>query len=292
MSRPDEFCIIIISHGRPDDVVTLETLRKAGCTLPTYILIDNVDKTAHRYIEKYREKVFIFDKEKYAKKVDNYDNFENYRSTTHARNACFDLADDLGYKYFLVLDDDYTAFCFRINHKLEHPDSCPNMTEGIDDVFLATLDYFKTAPYKSICYSQGGDWFGGDKAFNISKPKRKAMNSFFCAVDRRFDFVSRLNEDVNTYMTEGHRGGVFLTIPFIQLSQRTTQATKGGMSEAYLDAGTYVKSFYTVIARPDVCRVSIMGVSNKRLHHEIKWKNAVPKIIHEKYLKKPELFHT
>lgn len=286
MKKENNFCIFIISHGRADCVVTVKTLEAAGSTLPYYIVIDNEDKQEEAYRKKFKEKVLQFDKKHYASLVDNFDNTGNYRSTTHARNACFDLAEQIGYKYFVVLDDDYTSFKFRINHEFKHPKSCPNMTKGLDNVFLATLEYFKSAPFASICFSQGGDWFGGESNFN-KKPKRKAMNSFFCSTDRRFNFISRLNEDVNTYMVLGHSGNMFLTIPFIQLDQMQTQTNKGGMSEAYLSFGTYTKSFYTVMCRPDCAKINRMGRTNKRLHHLIDWGSAVPCIIDEKYKKKP-----
>lgn len=280
----NNFCIFIISHGRPNGIITLKTLQKAGCTLPTYILIDNEDKTAADYFMKYKEKVMQFNKLEYSKKVDNFDNSGNLRTTTHARNACFDLAKELGYKYFLVLDDDYTEFKMRINHKMEHPTGRYLIIKNIDKVFLSTLEYFKNSNFTSICFSQGGDWFGGETNFN-KKPKRKAMNSFFCSTDRRFNFISRLNEDVNTYMVLGHQGKLFMTIPFIQLDQMQTQTNKGGMSDAYLNSGTYVKSFYTLICRPDCTKINKMGRTNKRFHHLIDWQNAAPMIIDEKYKK-------
>lgn len=284
MENRTDFCIIIISNGRPNDIYTLKTLEKAGSTIPTFILIDNQDKTADEYLKKYKNKVFIFDKQKYASKVDQYDNFNNLRTTTHARNACFDLAKELGYNYFLVLDDDYTEFKMRINYKLQHPTGRYLIIKNIDNVFYKTLEYFISSSFTSICYSQGGDWFGGETNFN-KKPKRKAMNSFFCSVDRRFWFVSRLNEDVNTYMALGHQGHIFMTIPFIQLDQKTTQKTQGGMSDAYLSGGTYVKSFYTLLNRPDCTKINLMGRTDLRMHHSIKWNNAVPCIIPEKYKK-------
>lgn len=280
MNRSD-FVIFIISHGRPDDNYTYKTLTDAGTKYPIYIVLDNLDKSVDDYKKKF-DKILIFDKEKYAKKVDHYDNFWNLRTTTHARNACFDFAESLGFKYFLVLDDDYTKFKFRIDHEHKHPIGRFKIKKYIDRVFNDTLKYFINSNFTSICYSQGGDWFGGDKNFN-KPPKRKAMNSFFCSIDRRFCFVSRLNEDVNTYMFLGHQGMVFLTIPFIQLDQMQTQATKGGMTEAYLDGGTYVKSFYTVITRPDCTSINYMGRTQKRLHHSINWENAVPKIIREEH---------
>lgn len=284
MENRTDFCIFIISHGRPNDIYTLKTLAKAGCNIPVYIVIDNHDKTADEYLKKYRKQVFIFDKDKYAAMVDQYDNLNNLRTTTHARNACFDLAIELGYKYFLVLDDDYTAFKMRINHKLEHPIGRYLIIKNIDNVFYKTLEYFINSNFTSICYSQGGDWFGGETNFN-KKPKRKAMNSFFCSTDRRFWFISRLNEDVNTYMALGHQGYVFMTIPFIQLDQKTTQKTQGGMSEAYLAGGTYVKTFYTLLNRPDCTKINLMGRTDLRMHHLINWENAVPCIIDEQFKK-------
>ena len=42
--RRDSFCVFILSHGRPDNVITLNTLRREGYTGPWYIVIDNEDK--------------------------------------------------------------------------------------------------------------------------------------------------------------------------------------------------------------------------------------------------------
>jgi hypothetical protein len=152
-------------------------------------------------------------------------------------------------------------------------------------VFYKTLEYFINSNFTTICYSQGGDWFGGETNFN-KKPKRKAMNSFFCSTDRRFNFEGRINEDVNTYITLGGRGKLFMTIPFIQLDQKQTQKTKGGMTETYLQGGTYVKSFFSIITRPDCVKINLMGKTDVRMHHSINWKNCVPVIIDEKYKKK------
>jgi len=98
-------------------------------------------------------------------------------------------------------------------------------------------------------------------------------------------FLSRLNEDVNTYLSLGNRGDLFFTINQLQLNQLATQKNKGGMTDAYLEGGTYVKSFYTVMYCPSFTKVTIMGSKNKRLHHRISWINAVPVIIDEKYKK-------
>jgi hypothetical protein len=36
---------------------------------------------------------------------------------------------------------------------------------------------------------------------------------------------------------------------------------------------------------PSCCKISMMGDTNKRIHHTINWNNAVPKILDEKLKK-------
>jgi len=279
-----ELCILILTHGRPDNVVTYKTLKKAGCTYPIYIIIDNEDKFASQYIEKFgKENVIVFDKLKESKTFDTADNFDNRKTIVYARNASFDIVKKLGYKYFLQLDDDYTKFDFRINGNKKHPENYYIVKTKLNQVIQHTLNYYKSINVKSIAFSQGGDWFGGKN--NFGKFKRKAMNTFFCSIDRPFKFIGRINEDVNTYTNYQSKGNTFFTIPFIQICQLTTQSNEGGMTDVYLSSGTYIKSFYTIIFSPNCCKISLMGRTNKRLHHRIKWDNAVPKIINEKYKK-------
>lgn len=90
-----------------------------------------------------------------------------------------------------------------------------------------------------------------------------------------------MNEDVNTYTTLGSRGELLLTVTDFMLNQRQTQATKGGMTDLYLDSGTYLKSFYSVMMMPSCVKIKGMGVSNIRLHHSVSWRHCVPKILSE-----------
>ena len=57
------------------------------------------------------------------------------------------------------------------------------------------------------------------------------------------------------------------------------------MSEAYLAGGTYVKTFYTLLNRPDCTKINLMGRTDLRMHHLINWENAVPCIIDEQFKK-------
>ena len=107
------------------------------------------------------------------------------------------------------------------------------------------------------------------------------MNSFVCATVKPFLFRGRINEDVNTYVSLGRTGDLFFTDLHLQLEQPATQANTGGMTEVYLDSGTYVKSFYTVMVAPSCTSIGLFGRINKRLHHKINWQKAVPLIIPE-----------
>jgi hypothetical protein len=116
------------------------------------------------------------------------------------------------------------------------------------------------------------------------------MNSFVFKVnqDPADDciFIGRMNDDVNTYLTQGKVGKMFFQIANIMLVQLQTQSNSGGNTEAYKAFGTYVKSFYSVMAEPSCCKIKLMGTAHKRLHHKINWTYAVPKIVDEKFKKK------
>jgi hypothetical protein len=289
----DDFCTFIISHGRPDNVITYKTLLGAGYTGKVYIVIDDEDKTAARYREKFPGIVLMFSKEAIAKTFDEGDNSGNRRTTSYVRNACWGLAEQVGCRYFLVLDDDYTGFEYRGAADLSH--KYTGMQSTADQCFLAMLDFLDVSlSITAIAFSQGGDWIGGAGNGNEggwrggATLRRKAMNSFFCSTDRPFQFVGRLNEDVNTYVSLSIRGHLFFTVMQAKIIQKQTQATPGGMTEAYLDAGTYVKSFYTVMYAPSCVKVGTMGdhrCGDYRIHHSINWNRAAPCILREAHRK-------
>jgi hypothetical protein len=146
-------------------------------------------------------------------------------------------------------------------------------------VFDALVRLIETTPIKTIALSQGGDH--QERGGLVQRFRRKAMNSFVCAVAKPIRFLGRLNDDVNTYVSLGRTGELFFTDQELQLDQRPTQLNSGGMSEVYQESGTYVKSFYTVMAAPSCTTVGVMGTKYQRLHHRINWRKAVPLIVRE-----------
>lgn len=284
--RHKSFVVFILSHGRAGNIKTLKTLKKSGYTGRTIIVIDNEDEQENEYKRIYgSENVVVFDKLDISKRYDQMDTFEERRTIFYARNACFEIARKLGYKYFLELDDDYTQLAFKVVRENKFKSI---LIKNADVVFDCMIDFMDVTGAYTVAFAQGGDFIGGkDNKRYTDKILRKAMNTFFCRTGRQFEFIGRVNEDVNTYCLMGTKGKLLFTYTDIAVEQATTQKQKGGMSEQYLDSGTYLKSFYTVMCCPSCVTIGMMGGSKNgmRLHHMVNWNNCTPKIISEKYKK-------
>lgn len=283
MATHSNFAAFILTHGRPDNVITAKTLKKSGYTGKTYIIIDNEDDLGDEYRAKFGAKwVIEFDKKAIAETFDTADTQPDRLAIVYARNACFQIARDLGLDYFVQLDDDYTSFLHRFPKGIQLS-STP--VRDMDKVIKAMLTFLDDTQAKSVAFAQGGDLMGGINGVHRHRLKRKTMNSFFVRTDNPVDFIGKINDDVNAYIVHGSRGQLFFTVMDVALSQTQTQKAKGGMTDAYLNSGTYVKSFYSVIMAPSCVKIGTIGVTNSRFHHAIKWDNAVPKILNEKYRK-------
>jgi len=278
----DDFAIFIMVHGRPDKMWTSFSLRKCGYTGKIYYVADDLDSTLQGYKEKYKDDLIVFNKKSAALKYDSGDNTGDLRSTLYAANTIFELARERGIVYFMIMCDDYLGFTYKYDEYL-------NLVEiparRLDDIVDVMIEYFDGTNCLTLAMAQMGDFIGGKNSEFGKGPsiKRKAMNIFLCSIDRPFQFMGRLNEDVTTYVNLGNKGYLFFTISNVAIHQTQTQSQKGGITEAYLDSGTYTKSFFSVMYNPSCVKVSMMGEQHKRLHHRITWKNAVPCILNEKY---------
>lgn len=279
----DDFAIFIMSYKRPNNIATLRTLNKANYTGKYYIIVGDDDPCLNEYKEIYGDILKVFNKNEIAKEFDLYDNGGSNKCIVYARNYCFKLAKELGLKYFAQFDDDYIELAYRYpqDGKLK---IC-NIRE-FDKIVDICIDFLEDTGALTIAFAQHGDFIGGvQNKFLQDRVKRKAMNSFFCKTDNSFTFDGRINEDVNAYVGLGRTGNLFLTFCDVSLKQKHTQQNKGGMTETYDEGGTYLKSFYTVIANPSCVKICIMGDKYLRIHHRVNWNNAVPKIISDKYKK-------
>jgi len=288
MDKMNDFCVFILTHGRPDKVFTYKTIRDKGYTGKIFLVLDDEDKTYDQYCNLYKDEIITFSKDEIAKTFDVGDNFSDKRAVVYARNAVFNLAKQLNFEYFMVLDDDYTDFRWSFDNNKKYVTN--KYIKNLDKIFEILLKFYKSTNFTSLCMAQGGDFIGGEgsglsKTFVNGQISRKLMNSFLCSTKRPFQFVGRINEDVNAYCSFGFRGHLFMTVAQLRLEQKQTQSNSGGLTDIYLNFGTYVKSFYSVMYNPSSVKVRQMGQSNKRLHHSVNWDTTVPKIISESFRK-------
>jgi hypothetical protein len=281
--RNKSFAVFIMVHGRPEKDWTYRSLRKFGYTGQIYLVADDMDETRHDYKKKYKDELIIFNKKEVAKGLDSGDNSGDMRSTLYSASNMFNIAKERGIKYFFIMCDDYSGFYYNFNKNLEFKKT---PIKNLDKVFDIMIEFYKTTPVLTLAMAQAGDFIGGKDGGNAEvKLLRKAMNTFLCSTDRPFRFMGRLNEDVTTYVNLGGKGKLFLTITSLCVIQNMHQKEKSGLTDVYLDYGTYVKSFFSVMYNPSCVLISDLGTKHKRIHHKVKWKNAVPKILNEKYKK-------
>jgi hypothetical protein len=286
----NDFCAFILTHGRADNVKTLPALDKCGYTGKWFLVVDDEDEALADYRKRYGDRVLVFSKSAIAERFDQGDTFSDRRAIFWARNACWELAEKVGCRYFVELDDDYSWFGYRWIGKRDG-DTRPKfhgwIIRSIDEVFEALVEFLDRTKADTVAFAQGGDYMGGGSTEWCRRIAlmRKAMNSFVCDATRPFDFVGRINEDVNTYVSRGRTGKLFFTFRPLQLNQEMTQSGDGGMTDLYLDGGTFLKSFYTVMYAPSCARISTLGRMNHRLHHKIDWNATAPKIVREELRK-------
>lgn len=282
-----DFVVFILTHGRVDIQYTYRSLCEQGYTGRCVFVLDNEDGQVEEYKRRYgADNCYVFDKLAMSKRIDEVFRGDR-RVIVYARNACFDAARDLGYKYFIELDDDYTSFVWRFDAECAYTPKTPKI-KNLDVVFESMLRYYINTPLTSLAMAQGGDFIGGssNQMLRSIGTKRKAMNSFICSVDRPFEFKGRINEDVNAYTQLTSVGKIFLTIVQCNLQQKITQSNGGGMTDVYRDSGTYVKSFSSVIVFPSGVKVTLLNSHHKRIHHNVYWEHTAPKILQEKWRKK------
>lgn len=285
MSLLDEFAVMILCHGRAENTPTYATLRNYGYSGRILIICDDEDKDVPNYQKIFgEENVKIFSKQKVLSEFDTMDNSDDRRCAVYARNACFDIAEEMGLKYFAEYDDDYIGHPYRWE---EDGVLYRSTLANLDKVFEAYLEFMETneAIY-SVAFGQPGDFIGGvGSRLHQQRYRRKCMNSWICKTDRRIQFNGRMNDDHQTYSLLGSRGKIFLTFDFMMIDQPETQQVEGGMTDMYLGAGTYQKSFYSVLSCPSFIKVGMMGDRHYRMHHQVDHDSAYPMIISGRYKK-------
>lgn len=275
--RHKSFAVFILSHGRANNVLTYKTLKSIGYKGDIYIICDDLDPELDLYKKKF-PKVIVFDKQAAALECDACDNTGKLDSVLFARNQCHRIAKELGLQYFLELDDDYIHFKYRYIKNGMLKDYV--LKDKIEDIFDIYLDFLDASGATVIAMPQTGELQGGCHYFYRIAFKRKAMNTFFCRTDKPFKFVGRLNDDVNMYLTLNKFGEKVFQVGPCVLDQKRTQEQSGGLTDMYLESGTYWKSMVSVMICPSAVR-AVYQTALGRIHHRINYNRICPKLIRE-----------
>lgn len=284
-----EFAVFILSHGRAESITTVDMLKDGGYTGDWFVVIDNEDDQEGLYRKRFGEHILQFDKKAEAEKTDTGDLDNDRRVGVFARNAIQDLAEQMGYKYHLQLDDDFRGITFRLPSGKANK-LTTNRCKNLDRLFKALCEYMDTAPQITwLSFALSSDYLGGtDNNRYQSGLFPKTMGSFLMRADKKVRFRMRMNDDITTCVASWHIGLPNFSIMRIMVETPPTQQMKGGMTDIYQDNGTYRKSFYSVLCCPSFVTIGKQGIKHFRIHHQIHWNGCVPKVLSPKWKKGAE----
>lgn len=271
--------ILILSHGRADNVKTWALLDKRGSRLERKIVVDDEDDQIEEYRKRFGESVIVFSKSDYMARSDTFaPRSDRPRGIVlPARNACPDIASSLGWDYFIELDDDYDNIDTRY---IEGGKLKGRNLANVDGVFTEMAKFIERSGTDVIALAQGGDFIGGAKSTGATTVfLRKMMNVYCFRASTDIRFYGYLNEDLTASVVHGMRGDLILTYAKKEIHQTKTQEAEGGLTEEYCRNGTYAKSMCSVIAAPSCVGLRMMGDGHYRIHHSVSWKNAVVKVL-------------
>lgn len=277
----DDFAMFILSHGRPDNQLTLQALEKSGYTGRWYIICDDLDPTVSRYQEKYGDKVIVFNKREWADKTDTFDNFEDMRSVVYARNASFQIAKDLGLKHFGQFDDDLIRFSHRYiddEGQLKTKD-----LSQMDSVLEQMIHYMENAPIHCLSFMfELGYMWGKDGKFKDGLGD-EIYNSYIFSVDKPVEFRGLMTEDYIMTANQHKLGHVIYAIFDIMFTTPLRGTNDGGLKNLYDANSKYVTGFYAMIDDPGA--VGMKHNSKDELVLTTPNRKRMPRILNETWRK-------
>lgn len=252
-----DFAIFILTHSRPNNQLTLETIRREGYTGEVYLVVDDLDETLSQYIDHY-DNVIVFDKMKYVNKTDCGIVPPKINFAVFARNAIEDIAKDMGYKFFGMFDDDVKRLRFRYeedNHLMSV--EIPNLDKVIDVI----LDYMDSCNIATTSFAPVPVFIGGLHRLNQRNLDSGKLRECFNVIFRNsaFDVSWGLNmhEDRITSMMCGRKGQVWQTLLFIQMDLgELFGKNEGGNSSVYRNMDVFHQVFFPTIVFPDSIYIS------------------------------------
>lgn len=279
----NKFAIFITTHGRADNQITLNTFKALGYTGDWYLVIDDTDTQRDAYIENYGEEhIIIFNKCAYIELTDVCNVVPQPKAVVFARNAVEDIAVYLGYKYFMVVDDDVTRL--RLRYEMCGSLKSANLTNCIDQILDGAVQFMEDSGVACVTFGFTNTYRGGAAAVEkFTSRNRLCAELFIRNADKPIKWRANFVEDLITSIDAGVSGNVWLQFIPIQLELCMSEgAMSGGMSDAYNQTGRF--KFYSMpsIIYPNCISVEFDGT---KWRTRTKAEYSVPKIISSRYRK-------
>lgn len=279
MTRND-FAVFILTHGRADKQITLQTLYTIGYSGKIYLVVDDEDSQLEEYREKYGELVVVFSKREAEKEFDTMTNRKEYRSVVFARNAAFGIAKQLGIKWFMTCDDDISNLSYRVPKE--------NKLKGInvrdaDRLFMDMVEFAEGNGISVFGFSQAGAYVGGlnSKKYRDGCQRNISQMMMYNAEDR-VTIRGLFNEDLHLSIDSGLNGQIALATMLVCITSPERMTNKGGLHDLYKENNTYVRDFYSKMAHPSV--VNFVEKDNE-WHIRINHSAFAPMIVSSRYRK-------
>lgn len=277
----NRYAVFIITHGRANRQLTYKYFSKRNCTDDVYLIIDDKDEQLNEYKSKYKEKVIVFSKGDYKNKVDTLVNNPTLAHPVYARNAVYDIAKQLGYRYFFVVDDDIKRVVLR--YVIEGNLKSHVVNTELRYVLNYLVDFMIATKAHLVGIPNVGAFIGGINSHHLKSGCIREVNNFYlCDTNKKIDFISTLHDDITTNLMLNNKG-YFIISPMLLMQKFDTNGNEkgGGMKDTYDKYGLYPMVFSAVVVAPNSIKVK----PNKD-SFEIRRKNRqYPLIISDKYKK-------
>ena len=278
-----KFAIFILTHGRPYNQLTVETLQKIGYTGELYLVLDDQDDTYDAYVEKWgADRIIVFDKDHFIRTTDTGLHTPVPKFAVFARNAIEYVANVFGYDAFMMLDDDIT----KIRIRLPDGDSLKSyqITNQFDAIIDKSVEYLLSCDIACMGLGFCNLYIGGVENFNKENPRQRlCAEAFIRNTSHPIEWRLNMVEDMITSIDAAMCGDVWFQFLPMQVEILMSEgAVEGGNSDVYRQLGMYRISFMPIIAYP---ASNTVRLGKKSWASTTTPDKCIPKIISSRYRK-------
>ena len=276
----NNFAVFIISHERSERVESYNTLIRGGYTGQVYIVIDDEDSQKYDYLNRFGERIVIFNKDDYIN-CDRIVQEQTRTSAVYARNAVEHIARKLELNSFAVLDDDIVSLRYRWPQ--DKVVKSLSVIGGLDDVFRWYTDYMIDTDIATLSFTQVMFYVGGVN--NLEQricDLRETYQIHIRNVSKPVDWSAIINEDIITELRTAKTGYIWWSIPYLVYDAVKMNDKSGGVKELYDEMLANKRAMLAVVSSPDCCKI---GYSHGKIRILQDRKSSYPMIISSEYRK-------